>query len=161
MGELSAAGGFKAMAANPIGEVLKSAIKSSLPQILKDSFAEFNETLAGSMSTIMIKASKARNSTNPIVSLLGNIFGAELPSGDRKLSTSKYEKGAATWTGKDHKALTEVIPTLLNKIYSAVSGEKETRYDYESGKFVSMKDIKKSYDRRKNQYVTQIGRAHV
>ena len=155
MSELNAAGGFKAMAANPIGEVLKSAIKSSLPQILKDSFAEFNETLAGSMSTIMIKASKARNSTNPIVSLLGHIFGAELPSGDRKLSTSKYEKGAVTWTGKDHKALTEVIPTLLNKIYSAVSGEKETRYDYESGKFVSMKDIKKSYDRRKNQYVTQ------
>ena len=89
---------------------------------------------------------------NPIASLLGNIFGLDL-NVKKGVDTGAYEKGATAWTGKDHKALTEVIPTLLSKIYSSVSGSGEMRYDYESGKFKSFKQIKKDFKSMKDSYV--------
>lgn len=143
----------KSFAANPLGMVMTGAVKSFLPNILKESFKEFNDTLSGSISTAIMNAYQAKDSTNPIISTLGNIFGVDL-SNNKKISTSKYNKDAVAWNGKDHKALTEVIPTLLNKIYSSISGTKEMRYDYEEGKFVSLKDIKKSYNKRKSRYVS-------
>lgn len=143
----------KSFAANPLGMVMTGAVKSFLPNILKESFKEFNDTLSGSISTAIMNAYQAKDSTNPIISVLGNIFGVDL-SNNKKISTSKYNKDVVAWNGKDHKALTEVIPTLLNKIYSSISGTKEMRYDYEEGKFVSLKDIKKSYNKRKSRYVS-------
>ena len=143
----------KSFAANPLGIVMTGAVKSFFPKILKDTFKEFNDTLSGSISTAIMNAYKAKDSTNPIVSALGNIFGVDI-SNSRRVSTSKYNKDAVAWNGKDHKALTEVIPTLLNKIYSSISGTKEMRYDYNEGKFVSLKDIKKSYNRKKSRYVS-------
>lgn len=143
----------KSFAANPLGMVMTGAVKSFLPNILKESFKEFNDTLSGSISTAIMNAYQAKDSTNPIISALGNIFGVDL-SNNKKISTSKYNKDVVAWNGKDHKALTEVIPTLLNKIYSSISGTKEMRYDYEEGKFVSLKDIKKSYNKRKSRYVS-------
>ena len=143
----------KSFAANPLGLVMTGAVKSFFPKILKDTFKEFNDTLSGSISTAIMNAYKAKDSTNPIVSALGNIFGVDI-SNSRRVSTSKYNKDAVAWNGKDHKALTEVIPTLLNKIYSSISGTKEMRYDYNEGKFVSLKDIKKSYNRKKSRYVS-------
>ena len=143
----------KSFAANPLGLVMTGAVKSFFPKMLKDTFKEFNDTLSGSISTAIMNAYKAKDSTNPIVSALGNIFGVDI-SNSRRVSTSKYNKDAVAWNGKDHKALTEVIPTLLNKIYSSISGTKEMRYDYNEGKFVSLKDIKKSYNRKKSRYVS-------
>lgn len=145
-------GASSAIVSNPLGFVMTEAIKATFPKILKDSFSEFNETLSGSMATALINASKAKDSFNPIVSALGNIFGVDLKT-KNSLDTSIYNKDAIPWSGKDHKALTEVIPTLLSKIYSSVSGTEETRYNYESGKFISMKKIKSSFESQKNRYV--------
>ena len=124
-------GASSAIVSNPLGFVMTEAIKATFPKILKDSFSEFNETLSGSMATALINASKAKDSFNPIISALGNIFGVDLKT-KNSLDTSIYNKDAIPWSGKDHKALTEVIPTLLSKIYSSVSGTEETRYDYDS-----------------------------
>ena len=44
------------------------------------------------------------------MAMLGNIFGIDL-STKKSINTGAYEKGPTAWTGKDHKALTEVIPT--------------------------------------------------
>ena len=143
----------KSFAANPLGMVVTGAVKGFLPKVLKDSFKELNDTIAGSMATAVMNAYKAKDSDNPIISAIGNIFGVDL-SNDKKINTSKYNKDATFWNGKDHKALTEVIPTLLNKIYSAISGTNETRYDYEEGKFVSLKSLNKQFEKSKNRYVS-------
>ena len=137
---------------NPLGLVMKLAIESTFPKILKESFSEFNETLSGSLATALINATKARDSFNPITNILGNIFGINL-STKKQLNTSLYNKDAVPWNGKDHKALTEVIPTLLAKIYGSLSGNDEVRYNYETGKFVSLKNIKADYNKRKSKYV--------
>ena len=144
----------KSMAANPLGEVMNAMVRNFIPKMVKNTFEEFNDTISGSIATAIMNASKARNSTNPIISTIGNIFGIDT-SNTRKIDPSNYNKGITSWTGKDHKALTEVIPTLLNKIYSSISGTKETRYDYDEGRFVSLKSIKTKYDRSKNRYVQE------
>lgn len=142
----------KTMVANPLGEVMKGIVKTAIPKVLKDAMTEFNETLAGAVSTSLINITKQRDSSNGLMAMLGNIFGIDL-STKKSINTGAYEKGPTAWTGKDHKALTEVIPTLLGKIYSSVSGDREMRYDYESGRFKSFKEIKKDFKRTKDNYV--------
>ena len=142
----------KTMIANPLGEVMKGIVKTAIPKVLKDAMTEFNETLAGAVSTSLINITKQRDSSNGLMAMLGNIFGIDL-STKKSINTGAYEKGPTAWTGKDHKALTEVIPTLLGKIYSSVSGDREMRYDYESGKFKSFKEIRKDFKRTKDNYV--------
>ena len=142
----------KTMVANPLGEVMKGIVKTAIPKVLKDAMTEFNETLAGAVSTSLINITKQRDSSNGLMAMLGNIFGIDL-STKKSINTGAYEKGPTAWTGKDHKALTEVIPTLLGKIYSSVSGDREMRYDYESGRFKSFKEIRKDFKRTKDNYV--------
>ena len=146
-------GGIKAIVANPLGMIMTEAIKGVMPVVFKNAMQEFNETISGSISTAILNASKARNSSNPIMSLIGNIFGVDL-SNNKQINPSKYNKEATAWNGKDHKALTEVIPTLLNKIYSSVSGKEEQRYDYDKGKFISISEIESSFNKSKNRYVS-------
>ena len=156
-GILSATKGMgvsSAITSNPLGLVMKMAIEATFPKILKESFAEFNETLSGSMATALINASKAKDSFNPITNLLGNIFGIDL-SVKKGINTSSYNKDTVPWNGKDHKALTEVIPTLLSKIYSSLSGTDELRYNFETGKFTSIKTIKSEYNKGRDRYVSK------
>lgn len=143
---------FEQFAANPLGTITSSIVKATIPKILKESMQEFNESIAGSIATALINLTNKRGSGG-IGGFLGNIFGLDL-SVKNSLSTGSYNKEAVPWNGKDHKALTEVIPTLLSKIYSSISGNDEMRFDYESGKFKSLPQIKKDFERTKNRYIS-------
>ena len=144
----------KALVANPVGMLTTGAIKSFLPKVLKNAMTEMNDTIAGGISTALLRLTKAKDSDNSIMSLLGNIFGLDL-SPKKTLSTSDYVKGQVPWTGVDHKALTDVIPTLLGKIYSSVSGSPDIIYDYENGKFTTRKAVKEDYQRMRDRYYVQ------
>mgnify|MGYP002672120214 CR=1 FL=1 len=144
----------KALVANPIGMLATGAIKSFLPKVLKNAMTEMNDTIAGGISTALLRLTKAKDSDNSIMSLLGNIFGLDL-SPKETLNTSDYVKGQVPWTGVDHKALTDVIPTLLGKIYSSVSGSPDVIYDYENGKFTTRKAVKEDYQRMRDRYYVQ------
>ncbi len=142
----------RAIVSNPIGTIMKMAMKSMTPKMLKDAMAEFNETIAGSISTALINLTDMKDSTNPIFSAIGNMFGIDVTA-KKKIGVGNYHKDATAWTGKDHKALVDVIPTLLGKIYSSVSGKDELRYDYESGTYKSMNQIQKDFKRMKNSSI--------
>lgn len=143
----------RAIVSNPIGTIMKMAMKSMTPNMLKDAMAEFNETIAGSISTALINLTDMKDSTNPIFSAIGNMFGIDVTA-KKKIGVGNYHKDATAWTGKDHKALIEVIPTLLGKIYSSVSGKDELRYDYESGTYKSMNQIQKDFKRMKSSSIS-------
>lgn len=143
----------RAIVSNPIGTIMKMAMKSMTPKMLKDAMAEFNETIAGSISTALINLTDMKDSTNPIFSAIGNMFGIDVTA-KKKIGVGNYHKDATAWTGKDHKALVEVIPTLLGKIYSSVSGKDELRYDYESGTYKSMNQIQKDFKRMKSSSIS-------
>ena len=144
----------RAAVANPLGSVMKGIIKTAIPKVLKDAMSELNDSISGGIATALLNITKQKDSYNGFLSTLGNIFGLDL-SVKRGIDTGKYNKDAVPWNGKDHKALTEVIPTLLSKIYSSVSGQKEIRYDYSAGRFKSMKEIKRDFQRTKDRYVVQ------
>lgn len=143
----------RAIVSNPIGTIMKMAMKSMTPKMLKDAMVEFNETIAGSISTALINLTDMKDSTNPIFSAIGNMFGIDVTA-KKKLNVGNYHKDATAWTGKDHKALVDVIPTLLGKIYSSVSGKDELRYDYESGTYKSMNQIQKDFKRMKSSSIS-------
>ena len=144
----------RAIVSNPIGTIMKMAMKSMTPKMLKDAMAEFNETIAGSISTALINLTDMKDSTNPIFSAIGNMFGIDVTA-KKKIGVGNYHKDATAWTGKDHKALVDVIPTLLGKIYSSVSGKDELRYDYESGTYKSMNQIQKDFRKMKSSSISE------
>ena len=125
---------------SPMQEVLVGAIDAMMPKFFKESMKEFNKSLNNTIIRgLRLGSKKASASTNPIINLLGSIF---LPN-DRlraDYDTANYNKGQVAWDGIARKSLVEVIPTYLAKIYAALGGE-EKYYDYEAGRFVTMKQI--------------------
>lgn len=137
---------------SPLSVPMKAMIKKAIPNAVKDAFESINDTIMGSISTALINLTQAKSGKNGgFFQFLGDMFGLTVP--DLKMDLSKYNKDAMQWNGKDHKALTEVIPTWLSKIYSGITGKEEQRFDYEKGKFMSASQIKKKYDNSYNAAV--------
>lgn len=130
--------------AAPMKFVMESAMKKMIAPSLEKSFQDLNKAVGGAVSTAMIKATKMRGDLNPIKNFIGNLLGID-DTVTKGYDVSGYNKEATTWTGKDHKALTEVIPTLLSSINANLGGE-DKRYDYAKGKFVSVGNIKKDFN---------------
>lgn len=69
------------------------------------------------------------------------------PKNKPKMNFGNYNKGRVDWTGKDSKALREVIPTYLANIEALLSGKEAKVFNYETGRFVtasrSVNDFKK------------------
>lgn len=130
--------------ASPMQFVMRGAMEKMIAPTLKKSFEDLNKSIGGMFSTAMIKATGLRGDTNPIKNFIGNLLGID-ETVVKGYNVGNYNKEVTTWTGKDHKALTEVIPTLLSSINANLGGE-DKRFDYAKGKFVSVKQIKKEYD---------------
>lgn len=137
---------------SPLSVPMKAMIKKAIPTAVKDAFESINDTISGAISTALVNLTQAKNGKNGgFFQFLGDMFGLTVP--DLKMDLSKYNKEAMSWTGKDHKALTEVIPTWLSKIYSGITGREEQRFDYNKGQFISASQIKKKYDNSYNAAV--------
>lgn len=145
----------KELVASPLQGLTVAAVKAIVPGVLKDSMEELNDTVGNVFSTFLTNITSHKNEDG-ILGKLADVMGLN-GKYKKTLDTSKYNKKAANWTGKDNKALTIVIPTLLSKIYSAVSGDDELRYDYESGKFVKFKSIKSKWDNKITQDMKMSG----
>lgn len=69
------------------------------------------------------------------------------PKTKPKMDFGNYNKGRVDWTGKDSKALREVIPTYLANIEALLSGKEAKVFNYETGRFItasrSVNDFKK------------------
>lgn len=138
---------------SPTGAIMKAGIKKAIPKGLKYAFEDVNELAMGLMGTALVNLTQAKKGKNGAVfQKLGEMFGLKIPD-VTKMETDKYDKGAAAWTGKDHKALTVVIPKYLSDIYSAVSGKDGSRYDYDTGKFVKTRDIKNKFEKQRKDAV--------
>lgn len=137
---------------SPLSVPMKAMIKKAIPTAVKDAFESINDTISGAISTALVNLTQAKSGKNGgFFQFLGDMFGLTVP--DLKMDLSKYNKEVMSWTGKDHKALTEVIPTWLSKIYSGITGREEQRFDYNKGQFISASQIKKKYDNSYNAAV--------
>lgn len=147
--------GAKEVAASPLSFVTTAAVKKFIPGMLKESMESLNTTMSSVMSNILLKMTDV-DDDDSIFGKIKSIFGLK-ERYKHGYDVGAYNKGKAQWTGKDHKALTEVIPILLSKIYSAVSETDELRYDYNTGKFVKALSIKEAWKNQRRDDVRAAG----
>ena len=147
--------GAKEVAASPLSFVMTAAVKKFIPGMLKESMESLNTTMSSVMSNILLKMTDV-DDEDSIFGKIKSIFGLK-ERYKHGYDVGAYNKGKAQWTGKDHKALTEVIPILLSKIYSAVSETDELRYDYNTGKFVKALSIKETWKNQRRDDIRAAG----
>jgi hypothetical protein len=149
---------IKMVTASPLKFLTDNLVKFVFPTMIKNSMQQFNQHLESFFGAAIDKLQYATPDGD-----IGNLFDMirdyVMPkSGYKdKIDTSMYLKGKAEWTGKDQKALRDVIPTYLAQITSAVTGKPETRYDYERGKFITISGIKNEFDSKAKRYAQSAG----
>ena len=143
-------GALNTIGSSPLKALTDTFVKTLVPKLMKDSLKELNQTLSGLTGSILMKITDMNGDINPIISKIGEVLGLEsVLKGN--VNTSNYEKGSVPFDGVTRKAIIEVIPTYLSKIYSAVSGKGETRYDYNRGRFTSLEKIQQEYNNMMDQ----------
>ena len=130
--------------ANPIGSAMTIVTKSLIPNIIKKSVESLDKSFKSFIPSLLSKiydnGIKGPSFLEELGFDLGEIFGIKNYA-QTKIDTKYYNKGVTPFDGVTKKAIVEVIPTYLSKIYSAVSGRDEVLYDYDNGKFGSKKDL--------------------
>ena len=139
---------LKTLAASPLQFVAEGLVKSVIPKALDKSMESLNKTLSGVVGNLFAGLKdKIYNSDSPVWELLSNIFGINTERKDG-YDVGRYEKGKVPFDGITRKAIIEVIPTYLSKILSTLNGQERDTFDYDQGKFVSVKSLKELKDKR-------------
>lgn len=140
--------------ASPTEFLVSKVTDGFIKKITKGMTEEFNNTLSGFLSASLKKVNNLKNSSNPVLSFLGGLLGFD-DSMKTSINTSKYQKGKVDFDGITRKSIIQVIPTYLSKILAAITGGKETRFDFNTGKFISTGDIAKEKEEMINRGVNQ------
>ena len=147
---------LRMMAQNPLAFIPKAITKQLIPATVKSVITEFDNQLKETGIAALNQLSGLQRSGNPVLAALGKILGVQNKITISSIDKGAYNKGATAWTGTDHQALTNVIPTLLRKIYASVSGTEEVAFDYEKGVFVKLKDMEKQFEKDKMSRATSM-----
>ena len=130
---------------NPLHHIAKMGIDSIIDNGLKKAIANIDKSITGYLSTAFTKLYNYGHDATTKNSILGKIAGFfGIKNENTRLSavdTSKYNKEAMQWNGIAQKALVEVIPGHLRRIEAALTGEGERTYDFQGGKWSTMKRV--------------------
>lgn len=159
--------GMKMLTASP-GQLLLPFLTGQLFNVrgsktnrtLKQAISGFDKALSGMATGMMAKAKATDFSGMGMIGELLNVLRDNfIPNSGlkTKINTGNYVKGRVDWTGKADKALREVIPTQLGKILSAITGEQARTFDYETGKWVPIKDVETDAYNRKMRAARSAG----
>ena len=144
-------GAMDAMIASPLQFITDGVAKQLIPKIVTQSMKSFNKSLSGLFPAMLSKLQNSESS-NPIINWLKQAFDVS-ETVSKTMNTADYEKGRVPFDGITRKSIVEVIPTYLSKIYSALSGREEDRYNYDKGKFEKVSYIRKAFnDKYDNLY---------
>lgn len=148
-------GGVKGLgnqiSASPARFLATAPAKFLLGTTLRSKMGSFNENLSGFFGSLL-SVLRDREFKGPFGGVI-NIMKALLPGSAYKdsLDPSRYEKGKVDWDGISRKALVDVIPTQLAKIVSALTGQEETRFNYETGRWVKVSGIRQSWEENRKR----------
>ena len=140
-------------AANPYGMLMDKMMDKLTPKAIERGFLELNKSIGGLFGSAITRFNTMANDRDGsmFTQAIGKIFGVR-SARKSGIDTSNYEKGKVDWNGKSEKALTEIIPNKMDKIISLLSGKEETTYDYESGRYVTMDQLKTEYENFANSF---------
>lgn len=133
--------------------IFRSALSNGINKVLGKNFdnatKQLDNTLKGIVPSIISKLNgMSKQDDSGIMGFLGRIFGIREKT--EKINTSEYKKGAIPFDGITKRAITDVIPAYLRKILSTLTGGVEKIYDYQSGKWTNMKDLRNKYEINSN-----------
>ena len=129
---------------SPISNILKPLISGMVPAILKEATKEFDNTLTSVFANIIGELGNHRDDYD-IFGYISRFFGVNTGV-NKRIDTGKYEKGPVPFDGITRKAIIDVIPTYLRRIEAHISGNAEQTFDYNTGKWLSMKSIKEKFN---------------
>lgn len=142
------------MAANPMQFIPAYLVQQAMGKPLEKAIGGFNKTLTGLFNQINADLLRAKNKEG-VGGILANIFSVKVANKD-KIDTSKYVKGQVPFDGMTRKSIVEVIPAYLARIESLLGGE-ERVYDFNKGKFSSMKILEREKKRKDQSYKDRAG----
>lgn len=135
--------------ANPLRNLLSFGINKALGKGFDDASKQLNKTLEGIVPAIFARLNAAAKKDDGFLSFLGKILGVKTGPNE-SVDTSKYNKGPIPFDGITKRAITDVIPYYLRKMTSVLTGGEEMIYDFETGRWSSMRSVKQNYDRITN-----------
>lgn len=145
---------MQAISQDPMGFIVSQGIMAMMPKMLSGGLSKLGNTLADLPALMTMKANELKSSKNPILKFIGSTFGMSPGQTDR-VDLGRYEKGPVPFDGYTKRAITDVIPNLLSKILSSVSGGEELTYDYERGRLVNKSAIAKAAQKEMTGFNTQ------
>lgn len=127
----------------------RSAMKGVLSKVISKEFKsvskEFDKSLRGLFTSLISKANTAKDSDNPLLKAIGNIFGVKVDKESTSLRTDKYNRGPIPFDGESKIALTTVLPYYLRKMTAILTGEDEQVFDYKTGKWTTVRNVQKQH----------------
>ena len=142
------------MAANPMQFIPAYLVQQAMGKPLEKAIGGFNKTLTGLFNQINADLLRSKDKEG-VGGILANIFSVKVANKD-KIDTSKYVKGQVPFDGITRKSIVEVIPAYLARIESLLGGE-ERVYDFDKGKFSSMKILEREKKRKDQGYKDRAG----
>lgn len=140
---------FEKIAASPLKGISGLLITKLIGAPLEKSIKSFEKTLASLPAKILSDlAQEGKEDYFGIKAIIGRIFGVDT-NRKRTIDTGAYHKGPVPFDGVTRKAITEVIPNYLRRILGALGGEEQI-FDYNNGKWTNIRDIRKDFDKRKD-----------
>ena len=142
------------MAANPLQYIPAYLVQRAMGKPLEKAIGGFNKTLTGLFNQINADLLRSKDKEG-MGGILASIFSVKIANKD-KIDTSKYFKGQVPFDGMTRKSIVEVIPAYLARIESLLGGE-ERIYDFDKGKFSSLKILNREKERREKSYKDRAG----
>lgn len=142
------------IAANPMQFIPAYLVQQAMGKPLEKAIGGFNKTLTGLFNQINADLLRSKDKEG-VGGILANIFSVRVANKD-KIDTSKYIKGQVPFDGMTRKSIVEVIPAYLARIESLLGGE-ERVYDFDKGKFSSMKILEREKKKRDQSYKDRAG----
>ena len=142
------------MAANPLQYIPAYLVQRAMGKPLEKAIGGFNKTLTGLFNQINADLLRSKDKEG-MDGILASIFSVKIANKD-KIDTSKYFKGQVPFDGMTRKSIVEVIPAYLARIESLLGGE-ERIYDFDKGKFSSLKILEREKKRRDKSYKDRAG----
>lgn len=146
---------------NPWQLVTDVLLRRMIPEKTKKHMENTNKNLASFFPALFQKfgqrGKKYENGDGTIADMLLGLLGVRQPSRTSIDTEYKNPLEVAAFTSKTTRAIEEVIPMWLSKIYSAVSGEPMSVYNYTTGKLESANKIIASSRREAKDLVDRMG----
>lgn len=143
-----------AATASPMKFAVEKALNAIIPKAVDKSLASLDKSMQGFFASMLLKFNSIAQDEFSLKGQIAKLLGVNIKT-STSLDKSKYEKGKVAWTGKDSKALTEVIPSQLSEIISILSGEERKIFDYEKGEFRKSTSIRKEFNDMKNKFANR------